>query len=255
MSTTADHASSFTANRALQFTPWLMLASRLFLFLGLQVTAAAVLAATGSTRAWAESATWWPLYITITNALGVAWLMQLYRAEGQRYLDVFRLDRTQLGRDLLTVLGLVAIAAPLSMLPNPILATALFGDSQAVVPLLFGPSPAWAMMPVLVVFALSQGLVELPTYFAYATPRLERQGVPTWAAVGAGALMLSLQHIAAPLWPEGRYLLWRGLMFLPFALFVGIVLRWRPRLLPYLAVVHALMDLSLIALYLTVATS
>jgi len=181
------------------------------------------------------------------------WLTQSFRAEGLRYAEIFRLDRAHVGRDLLTLLGLVVIAAPLSMLPNPLLATALFGDSQAVVPLLFRPAPAWAMVPVLVIFALTQGLVELPTYFIYATPRLERLGYPTWAAVATGAFMLSLQHIAAPLWLESRYLLWRGLMFLPFALFIGIVLRWRPRLLPYLAVVHALMDLSLIAVYLTAA--
>lgn len=34
-------------------------------------------------------------------------------------------------------------------------------------------------------------------------------------------------------------------MFLPFALAVGFLLRWRPRLLPYLAIVHILMDFSL----------
>jgi hypothetical protein len=40
-------------------------------------------------------------------------------------------------------------------------------------------------------------------------------------------------------------LLYRLLMFLPFALLVGISLRLRPRLLPYFAVVHGLMDMSL----------
>lgn len=33
-------------------------------------------------------------------------------------------------------------------------------------------------------------------------------------------------------------------MFLPFALFLGVILRWRPRLLPYLMVGHALIDVS-----------
>ena len=250
MSPTTRLDASTATSRAPQVTPWLALVSRLFLFASLQASAAALFAALGSTQAWADSATWWPLYITIANVLGAVWLTQVFRAEGLRYADMFRLDRAHIGRDLLTLLGILAIAAPLSMLPNPLLATALFGDSQAIVPLLFRPAPPWAMVPALVAFGITQGLVELPTYFIYATPRIERLGVPTWAAVAAGTLMLSLQHIAAPLWFDGRYLIWRGLMFLPFALFAGIILRWRPRLLPYLAIMHALMDLSLIAVYL-----
>jgi membrane protease YdiL (CAAX protease family) len=39
-------------------------------------------------------------------------------------------------------------------------------------------------------------------------------------------------------------------MFLPLSLVLGLILHWRPRLLPYLAVVHALMDLSLLPLLL-----
>ena len=35
-------------------------------------------------------------------------------------------------------------------------------------------------------------------------------------------------------------------MFIPLALFVGLLLRWRPKLLPYLVVVHGLMDLALV---------
>jgi hypothetical protein len=50
-----------------------------------------------------------------------------------------------------------------------------------------------------------------------------------------------------------RFITWRGLMFLPFALLLGIVLQWRPRLLPYLAILHVLMDLSFALLLLGVA--
>jgi len=39
-------------------------------------------------------------------------------------------------------------------------------------------------------------------------------------------------------------------MFLPFAFLVGLVLKWRPRLLPYLAVVHVLIDEATSVFYL-----
>jgi len=42
-------------------------------------------------------------------------------------------------------------------------------------------------------------------------------------------------------------------MYLPFAVFVGIVLHWRPRLLPYFVVIHVLMDISFALMLLSVA--
>ncbi len=251
MQATAEGLPSNTADVLRGTRSWLMLLSRLVLFAGLQAIAAIGFWLSGSTNAWEDSAAWWPLYITVANVIGIVLLMGLYRREGKNYWDIYQIDRQHLKHDLLLVVGLFVIAGPLSALPNPLLATALFGDSQAVLPLLFRPVHVWIMVPCLVVFAITQGLAELATYFSYAAPRIEQQGVNAWIAYSAAAVMLSLQHLAAPLRFEGRYLIWRGLMFLPFALFVGIVLRWRPRLLPYLAVIHVLMDLSLIAVFLS----
>jgi hypothetical protein len=36
-------------------------------------------------------------------------------------------------------------------------------------------------------------------------------------------------------------------MFAPLALYLGAILRWRPRLFPYMMVGHALTDLGVIA--------
>ena len=108
--------------------------------------------------------------------------------------------------------------------------------------------PLWAAYASLVLFPLTQGMAELASYFAYSMPRLESRGMRPWLAITLPALALSLQHIAVPLLFDARFLLWRGLMFLPFAFFVGIVLHWRPRLLPYMAIVHVLMDLSFAAM-------
>jgi hypothetical protein len=47
----------------------------------------------------------------------------------------------------------------------------------------------------------------------------------------------------------GRFIAWRLVMFMPFAFLVALVMRWRPRLLPYLAIVHALMDISAAAMF------
>ena len=40
-------------------------------------------------------------------------------------------------------------------------------------------------------------------------------------------------------------------MYLPFALYAGLMVKLRPTLLPYFAIVHALMDFSVLSVYLT----
>ena len=54
--------------------------------------------------------------------------------------------------------------------------------------------------------------------------------------------MLAFQHVTLPLVFDLHFLLWRLLMFIPFALMVGMVLRWRSRLLIYMVIIHGLMD-------------
>ena len=75
-------------------------------------------------------------------------------------------------------------------------------------------------------------------------PRLEAQTGRTWLAVLVPSLFLAIQHCTLPLLMDGRFITWRLLMYLPFALFVGLLLHWRPQLLPYLVVVHGLMDMA-----------
>lgn len=41
-------------------------------------------------------------------------------------------------------------------------------------------------------------------------------------------------------------------MFLPFAILIGLVMPWRPRLMPYPALIHVLMELSVAVMFLTI---
>jgi hypothetical protein len=224
--------------------PWLVLVSRLDLFILIQALFALVFWMAGSTNAWGNSADWWPIIVTLTNGLSIALMVRLLQREGKRYKDLFGIHKENILRDGLTVLGLFLIGGPLSYFPNPMLAKALWGDTQVVLPMLVRQLPLWAAYASVALFPVTQGMAELATYFGFCMPHLESQGLRPWLAVTLPALALGLQHIAVPLLFDSRFILWRGLMFLPFAFFVGIVLHWRPRLLPYLAIIHVLMDLS-----------
>lgn len=49
-----------------------------------------------------------------------------------------------------------------------------------------------------------------------------------WVARALASVALSLQHAVLPLVFDAPYLLWRAVMYLPFALYIGLVVKLRP---------------------------
>jgi hypothetical protein len=225
--------------------PWLMLVVRSLFFMAFQALIALVFLMIGSSDAWSDSAAWWMIAVVLTDLVCLTLLVHLYRQEGKRFWNVFRLERQFVKKDMLFMLGFMVIVGVAGFLPNIFTAQWLFGDPQIALDLLIRPLPVWAAITSLVFFPILQGLVEIPTYMLYVMPRLEKQGVHPWLAVSLSSLFLSSQHMFAPFLPDLRFITYRLVMFLPFAILIGLVMHWRPRLMPYMAVVHFLMDLSL----------
>lgn len=234
-------------------TPWLLLFGRMTLFIVFQAIIAVGFYLGGTPGSWVKAAAWWPFAVTLANLVCI-WLMMVFlSAEGGSYWRLFRIDREHVRQDLLILVLLLLVTGPVGYLPNLTLANLLFGSPLEAVNRMLLPLPVLAVWVGMVTFSVTQGLAELPVYFGFVAPRLEKNGLQAWLAVTISAVMLSLQHMAVPLLLDGRYLTWRGLMFLPFAILMGLVLHWRPRLLPYLAVVHILMDASFAAMLLGTA--
>lgn len=232
--------------------PLLMLVIRSLLFLVFQALIALIFLCKGSSDAWNVSAGWWPLAIIFTDLVCLALLIQFFKREGKCFWAVFRIERQFLKSDLFFMLGFLFVGGLLGYLPNILSARWLFGDPQVALDLLVRPLPVWATITSVVLFPLLQGLVEIPTYMLYAMPRLEYHGMRPWAAVGLAGFWLSAQHIFAPLLLDGRFIVYRLVMFLPFAILVALVMRARPRLMPYMVVMHFLMDMSVAVLFLFV---
>jgi len=230
--------------------PWVALFGRSGLVLALQALFAVAFWLDGTPAAWEAAAGWWPLAVILTNLVCLWALRAWFRAEGKNFWSIFRIQREHLKGDLLVLLGFLVIAGPLGYLPNVLLAGWLWGDPEGALALFVQPLPLWMAYTAAVVFPLTQGPAELPLYFAYVMPRLEAQGLGRWLAVGLASLALALQHVAIPLLFDGRFIVWRALMFLPFALLTGLLLRWRPRLLPYTAIIHVLINLTMAPFFL-----
>lgn len=225
-------------------TAWAMLIARPLLAVGLQATVALIALLAGAADPWRVAADWWLGWMVVLNVATLLLLRVALHMEGRRLRDLYRIRRETLRGDVGWVALALLVCGPIAFLPNILLGQALWGDSQAGADLSFRALPVVAAIAIVFIFPIVQGAAELPTYFGFVMPRLSgRYGAA--AALVVCALVLSLQHVFLPLLFDPRFIAWRALMFLPFALWLGFILLRRPTALPYLAISHALLDLSL----------
>jgi membrane protease YdiL (CAAX protease family) len=228
--------------------PWVMLFSRSVLFMIAQALIAIFFTLTGATDAWNESARWWIFLPIFANPVSILLLVLSFRVEGRRYLDILRISRSIVKTDLFWFFVASLIGLPIAAAPMNLLGAAIFGDPMTPVDMLFRPLPAWALLLGLL-FPLTIGFAEMPTYFGYVMPRMFNGKFP-WLAYLVSSLFLALQHCFLPLVANRGFILWRGLMYLPFALYGGLIIKLRPSLLPYFAIAHILMDVSALSVYI-----
>lgn len=221
-----------------------LLVSRLFLFLLFQCLIALVL------RSWPRSEGYWLLTATLTNLVSIALLFHLFSREGRSYLSLFRFDRLTFRKDIRVFILLALLAGPVAMGPNYLLSRWLWSDAAIPYEMLFRPVESWLAIILLFAFPVTISLAELATYFGYIMPRLMDGLRSKWLAVALPVLFLSLQHITLPFIPDLRFILYRGLVFLPFAALIGIALYKRPTLFPYFAILHGVMDLGTAVMFL-----
>ena len=231
-----------------------MLLSRLVLFAFYQILCALIFLLSGQPEPWNGAIAWWPVTATLANFTSILLLARAARAEGLRLVDLYRGEVGSFGRDLLVALGLFLLAGPIAWLPNMGVAALLFSDPTSPTEIMFQPLPLWAAYSVMVLFPLTIALAELPTYMGYVLPRLEALSGSRWLAIGLTGLALAAQHMTLPFVFDARFLIYRLLMFLLFALYMAVILRWRPRLLPYIMVGHALIDVATMLMVVFTAT-
>ena len=224
-----------TAN-ASGWTLGLVLMSRLLLFLGFQALVALFL------QSWEASQVYWLLTATLTNLVSLILLFYLFRREGLCFLRVFKFDKSRIKQDLTLFAGILILTAPVAMGPGFLLSRWLWIEPDTPTWLMFAPIQPGLLYPLLLAFPLTIAMAELATYFVYLMPRLKEKLKRPWLAILLPVLFLSLQHCTLPFIPDGTFILYRALVFLPFALMLGLALYYRPSLFPYLAILHGLAD-------------
>ncbi len=230
--------------------PYLMLFMRFALFAIFQCLLALLFFVLKTKDAWYTSQGWWILSALLANIVTFIVLKKYFNDKGIRYFDNFKFVKKDWWKDVLIVIGMFLITIPISTFPNTYLAQLLYNSTDVTFQLFFRSIPFWLII-VGFFWAITQGIVELPFYFAYLMPRLEKQMNNGWKAWFLASFFLAFQHVALPLIFDLRFMLWRLGMFMLFAFFLGLCLKLRPRLFPYLMIIHALMDIGAVAVFFT----
>ena len=250
-STTKPSSIPISYSTTIASYPWLMLLSRSALFLFFQLLITLVFAVAGKPSAWVESARWWTFMVFLANFVSIYLLVRVFKSGGKSYWETIRFSRATLKTDLIWFFLSGLVGMPIAAAPMNLLGTAIFGDPMIPTYMLFRPLPAWAFV-LSFLFPLTIAFAELPTYFGYVMPRIADQLRNGWLGWLIASLVLAAQHMFLPLILDGGFILWRLLMYLPFALFAGLMIKLRPTLLPYYMIVHALIDVSAVTVYLMI---
>ena len=232
---------------------WGILALRSVLAVTFQAIVALLFVVGGSADPWRAAADWWLGWFALVSIANLGLLRWLLHRDGARLRDVYRFDGGTRGADLRWVGIGVLVAAPLAIVPNLAIGMALWGSPETGAELSFRAIPVVAAAAILIGFPIVHAMAELPTYYGYVMPRLERMYGWRWRALIVAGLVLSTQHVFLPLLFDWRFVAWRALMFLPFAIWVAFVIQRRPSTLPYWVVAHGLLDLSL-PIYVLIAS-
>jgi hypothetical protein len=225
---------------------FVVLSSRLLLFLLFQMIIAFFL---GSLE---NSVKYWPITATMTNIVSITILNALLKEEKISFLSLFRFHREKIRTDLIWFILLILVSVPLAIVPSLALSNLLWGNTEYYHQVLFQPINKTLIYFLLIAYPLSTGLAELTTYFGYVMPRLKNQLKSPWIIITIPVLAFSIQHCTLPFVPEAKFIFFRGLMYLLFSLVYGFSVFKRPSLLPWLAILQALIYILPMTMLLSV---
>jgi hypothetical protein len=187
-------------------------------------------------------------------------LRRLSRCEGIRFADLFGVDRSRLGREVLWGLAYLLVLFPVVHGGTVLASCVAFGTRQADFAKL-APGlqvarrlPSWAVAYSFSIFWVLWSPTEEVTYQAYCAARLRALTGRTSVTLALVGFWWALQHSVLPLVLDWRLTVFRFLQFLPLVVIMQL-LYLRTRRLPRMIVMHWPMDLLAARMTLALLTS
>jgi hypothetical protein len=229
--------------------PLALTTARTGLILFVQAVVAAAFLVHGHPSPWRAQAPWWTVYATLVDIGCLLLLWRQSRGEGIRLVDLFGIERSRLGREVLWGLLYFVVLFPLVAGLGSKLAGWFVYRTMQLTPAMLAPGllserhlAHWAVVYSLSVFWLVWSPTEEVIYQAYCAARLRALTGSTWATVMWVGFWWAFQHSVFPLVFDWRLIVFRFLQFLPLVVVFQLIYL-RTRRLPRMIVMHWPMDL------------
>jgi membrane protease YdiL (CAAX protease family) len=212
-----------------------LLVARCGFLLLAQVLAAFLLFLQHDLQPFQSAAKYWTIWASLADLATLALLSRLIRREGKRIWDLLNFKKEGLARDLR--LGLILFPVLLCLdVGGLILGSLVVYRHWLPVGISAGfmgrVLPQWAVLFSRLVWWPLWSVTEELTFVGYALPRLESLTGKSWLAVMLVTLAWSVQHLFLPFLADGRFLLWRFLVFIPVNLATTLLYLRIRRLVP-----------------------
>lgn len=223
---------------------YILLFSRMTLFIFFQALISIIL------HSWEISEKYWLLSATLTNIVSITLLLIIFKRDGISFLKIFSPNKKTIKKDIYIFIGIVFVTMPIVFVPGYFLSILIWGDPNVPNEMMFRPVEKWLVYILLVAFPVTIIFSELATYFSYIMPKLKEQINSKWLVVFLPVLFLSIQHCTLPFIPDLNFIIYRALVFLPFATLIGVSINYRPSLFIYFAILHGILDFGAALMFL-----
>lgn len=194
---------------------------------------------------WVESIVWWPFYAILANLICFFILKSLARREGKTYLDIINFNKSRVCRDLKAVWWVLIIGGVVGGIGLNGVAFLMYG-SFLPPDNMIQPLTLWAAFVGLILFPITNALVEVPVYMGYCFPRFELRYRSKWIALSLSAFFLAFQHFTLPITVNDfPFMVWHFVSMIPLAFAVGLIYMKIRSLLPIM-IVHYVFDVMAI---------
>ena len=194
---------------------------------------------------WHEAGRWWTVYGTIVDIGCLTGLRIFTRKEGIRIRDLVGPFRMRRGHDVFLGLGIFLLVFPCIIGGSMLAQRLLYGSldpATSVYLTQLHKLPIWAFVYSVFVWWVISSPTEEMIYQGYALPLLRALTGRTWIAVIVVGFWFAAQHSLLPFVPDGKYLLFRFLQFVPGVLVLMAIYLRTKRLGP-LIFAHWCMDI------------
>lgn len=198
----------------------------------------------GSEQPFIDAQKWWPFQAIIANICTFFILRSYLKAEKLTFKSLFQSQKRSIPNQIKEYIFLILLGGVVGAVPLYFFSYLFIGS---IIPpeIHFHALPFVAALIALVLFPITNAIVETPIYLGYALPRLLKMKGNKFTAIVLVGLALAFQHVFLPIVFDFHYVLWRLFSLLPLALILGLVYTKANRLLP-IVIVHFLMDLQLV---------